>query len=80
MPIYEYFCDKCHGEFEELVFGEELPSCVHCGASQCHKLMSRPCKQHGAHGDGGDYSAPVASASSSSKCGGCSGGNCATCH
>ncbi len=78
MPIYEYFCDKCHGEFEELVFGEELPSCVHCGASQCQKLMSRPCKQHCANG--GDYSAPVANASSSSKCGGCSGGNCATCH
>ncbi len=78
MPIFEYFCSKCHREFEEIVFGDALPSCVHCGASQCEKLMSRPCLQlHGASGGGEGMPAP---SSGSSKCGGCSGGNCATCH
>ncbi len=80
MPIYEYFCDKCHGEFEELVFGDELPSCVHCGASQCQKLMSRPCVQRGGVGSGDGMGMPAAASSGASKCGGCSGGNCATCH
>ncbi len=77
MPIYEYFCSKCHREFEEIVFGNELPSCVHCGASQCEKLISRPCVQRS--GGSGDASMAPPSAGAS-KCGGCSGGNCATCH
>ncbi len=79
MPIFEYFCPKCHHEFEEVVFGNELPHCAHCGASNCEKLMSRPCIQRSAHAAsaGASMGAP---ASGSSKCGGCSGGNCATCH
>ncbi len=78
MPIYEYFCDKCHKEFEELVFGDELPNCPHCGVARCQKLMSRPCLHRG--GASGDGSMATSASSSSSKCGGCSGGNCATCH
>lgn len=75
MPIYEYQCDKCHQEFEELVFGDQIPPCPHCGATQTHKLMSRPC--YHASSDGADsYSPPAASGGG---CAGCSGGNCATC-
>ena len=41
MPIYEYHCDACNKDFEELVFGDAVPPCPHCGASATHKLMSR---------------------------------------
>ena len=30
MPIYEYTCTKCGKDFEELVFGDDLPGCAHC--------------------------------------------------
>lgn len=41
MPIYEYTCTKCGKDFEELVFGDDLPACPHCGAAETRKLMSR---------------------------------------
>ncbi len=80
MPIYEYFCEKCHHEFEELVFGNDTPHCPQCGAAQTQKLMSRPCLHQagGYSSDCGETTTPAPT--SSSKCSGCSGGNCATCH
>lgn len=75
MPIYEYSCEKCHREFEELVFGEAVPICPHCGSRETHKLMSCCSRCAGHYGDG-DY-AP--SGSSGGGCAGCSGGNCASC-
>ncbi len=77
MPIYEYYCDTCHKEFEELVFGDDIPSCPHCNSATCHKLMSRACVHHGANADSAAYTPP---SSGSSKCAGCHGGNCASCH
>jgi len=78
MPIFEYVCGKCGKEFEELVFGDDLPPCPQCGSKKTQKLMSR-CR-HTSGGGGGDY-APSAPASSSGRsgCAGCSGGSCATC-
>lgn len=78
MPMYEYHCTHCGHEFEELVFGDELPPCPSCHAEATEKLLSRPCIQRG--GGMGDF--PMASAPSSSGggCSGCSGGNCASCH
>ncbi len=74
MPIYEFFCEKCHYEFEELVFGSDTPTCPKCGAANAQKLMSRPCLHSGQGGE------PVVGASTpKSKCSGCSGGNCANC-
>lgn len=76
MPIYEYQCDKCCKEFEELVFGDDCPPCPHCGSNETHKMMSC-CVHHGSSNGGGeDYSAPP---SSGGGCAGCSGGNCASC-
>ncbi|MBE6440756.1 MAG: zinc ribbon domain-containing protein [Desulfovibrio desulfuricans] len=75
MPIYEYNCNKCGQDFEELVFDEALPACPHCGSSDTRKLMSC-CARHKGGADGGD-SAPAAS--SGGGCAGCSGGHCATC-
>ncbi len=74
MPIYEYFCEKCQHEFEELVFGDDIPSCPKCCAQNAQKLMSRPCL-HAGQGE----QATSTNTSTSSKCSGCSGGNCANC-
>lgn len=76
MPIYEYVCEKCRCDFEELVFGDDAPACPRCGAVQTRKLMSRPCRHSG--GEGGD-DAPSSYEGGGGGCAGCSGGNCATC-
>jgi len=74
MPIYEYQCNACMEEFEDLVFGDEVLPCPHCGSIKTNKLMSRPC-YHMAGNDG--YTPP--SSGGSSGCAGCPGKNCATC-
>ncbi|EPR35678.1 regulatory protein, FmdB family [Alkalidesulfovibrio alkalitolerans DSM 16529] len=76
MPIYEFVCEKCGREFEELVFGDARPPCPACAASDTKKLMSR-CR-HKSGGAGGDF-APSMPSSGGSGCAGCSGGSCATC-
>ncbi len=42
MPIYEYICDGCGYEFEELQGMSELPVevCPKCGARQVRRKMS----------------------------------------
>jgi len=77
MPIYEYRCDKCGKEFEELVFGtDEVVKCPACGSARTGRLMSC-CRHKSAGGAGlGQASAPA----SGGGCSGCSGGNCSTCH
>ena len=76
MPIYEYSCEKCGREFEELVFDDAAPVCPHCGSRETHKLMSR-CAHCTGGSDGGEYAAP--SSGGGGGCAGCSGGNCASC-
>lgn len=76
MPIYEYNCKKCGQDFEELVFGDALPSCPHCGSVDTQKLLSCCARHRGI--SGGDF-APTTTASSGGGCAGCSGGHCATC-
>ncbi len=82
MPIFEYVCNACGGEFEELVFDrEECPSCPQCGSGDTGKLMSAVRSRIGGGspdvGGGGDTdSAPT---SSGSGCAGCTGGNCSSC-
>jgi len=75
MPIYEYRCGKCGHEFEELVFGQDLPACPKCTALNTEKLISACRHKSGGGSDAGSYSAP----SSGGSCAGCSGGSCATC-
>lgn len=76
MPIYEYHCEACNKDFEELVFGDAVPACPHCGATATHKLMSRCAFAAG--GSDGEMSVP-SSGSTGGGCAGCTGGNCATC-
>ncbi|QJB55426.1 zinc ribbon domain-containing protein [Pseudodesulfovibrio sp. zrk46] len=41
MPIYEYKCEECGHEFEELVSSQEaVPPCPKCKSEKVAKLMS----------------------------------------
>ena len=77
MPIYEFKCEKCGNEFEEIVFGNDCPPCPECESEKTGKLMS--CCRFKS-GGGGDSLGQASSASSGgSSCAGCSGGSCSTC-
>lgn len=43
MPIYEYRCDQCGHEFEEMrrITDESLPPCHKCQSGNTHRLISR---------------------------------------
>ncbi|QGY40038.1 zinc ribbon domain-containing protein [Pseudodesulfovibrio cashew] len=81
MPIFEYQCNDCGNEFEELVFDrDECPPCPKCGSKETGKLMSAVRSRVGggpAASGGESESAPAPAASSG--CAGCSGGNCSSC-
>ncbi len=72
MPIFEYQCKGCGGQFEKLVFGNETPECPDCNSKKVCKLMST-CG-FVSKGAGGQTTS-----SSSSACGGCTAGSCAGC-
>jgi putative FmdB family regulatory protein len=40
MPIYEYTCQNCGREFEELIRGAEQPVCPACGQSRVERQLS----------------------------------------
>ena len=42
MPIYEYTCGDCEGEFELLIRGGDQPACPDCGGRQLQKRLSVP--------------------------------------
>lgn len=73
MPIYEYRCEKCGHEFEQLVLGRECPECPTCQSEQVCRLMSS-CG-FVSKGAGGQ----TVSASAGSSCGGCAATSCAGC-
>ncbi len=76
MPIYEYVCEDCRCEFEELVLcGQEEVSCPQCKSHNVQKQMS-VCRAKWGSGSGGDGGP---SSIGGSSCSGCSGGNCASC-
>lgn len=79
MPIFEYTCNDCGNEFEELVFDrDECPPCPKCDSEKTGKLMSAVRSRVGG---GAPDAGPVESAPSAapSGCGGCSGGDCSSC-
>lgn len=77
MPIYEYACQACGSEFEDIVSATAPnPACPKCKSPDTKKLMSR-CRTR----SGGADAPPVgATSGGGSSCAGCSGGSCATCH
>lgn len=40
MPIFEYRCEECKEEFEELVFGSQEVACPNCGSRSVSKKLS----------------------------------------
>ena len=42
MPIYEYACQQCEHEFEDLVRGDETSKCPACGSEELARLLSLP--------------------------------------
>lgn len=79
MPIYEYRCEKCGCDFEELVFGDAVPPCPKCASPETHKLMSA-CRHSAGHNPGGYQGHTVpAPRGGGGGCAGCSGGSCSTC-
>ncbi|MCA9047912.1 MAG: zinc ribbon domain-containing protein [Planctomycetaceae bacterium] len=42
MPIFEYVCEKCAYQFEQLVSGSEQAECPQCRSKMLEKLMSSP--------------------------------------
>ncbi len=71
MPIFEFECQGCHREFEELVMrSDEVIECPTCGCQDARKLMS-------CFAVGGD----ARRAGGGGGCGGCrpSAGKCGGC-
>lgn len=79
MPIYEYKCEKCGHEFEEIIIGSgEDVVCPSCGSGETGRLMSC-CRHKNGGAPAGLGEAPSAAAAPSGGCAGCSGGNCSSC-
>jgi putative FmdB family regulatory protein len=70
MPIFEYICEKCGNEFEELVFDRQAPvNCPGCGSKKPRKKFSVF-----AHKSDSGFTS-----SSGSSCSGCTTSNCSGC-
>jgi putative FmdB family regulatory protein len=41
MPIFEYICQKCHHQFEALIFGNRKAECPKCHATRLAPQLSR---------------------------------------
>ena len=81
MPIYDFVCKSCAKKFEELVFSDDLPACVHCQSGDTERLVSRPSRPSNS---ARSFSATTAtgdamSGSAGSSCSGCSGSSCSSC-
>jgi putative FmdB family regulatory protein len=70
MPIYEYVCMECESHFEELVRGDETPSCPDCGKANVSKQFSMFATR------GTAATTPVFSGGAPRRSGGCCGGGC----
>ena len=72
MPIYEYRCEHCGEEFEELVLGKFLEvSCPTCTNQDVTRLIS----SFSFKSEGG-----LSKSAGSSGCSTCSSSNCSSCH
>ena len=73
MPIYEYCCQKCGLEFEQLLLDRNASvQCPECGSSDPKKKMSVF-----AHKSDAGF---TPSSGGGSSCNGCSSGVCTGCH
>ncbi len=42
MPIYDFTCDDCQKDFEDIVIQSEMPDCPHCGGKNVNRKVSAP--------------------------------------
>ncbi|MDR0355879.1 MAG: zinc ribbon domain-containing protein [Deltaproteobacteria bacterium] len=76
MPIYEFKCQDCGQEFEELMLSRSAePVCPVCGRSNCQKHLS----SFRLGPAGGTMDLASSSSSSSSSCGSCNASSCVGC-
>ncbi len=77
MPLYEYHCDDCQGEFEVLCSfsrADEPVSCIQCNSSHTRRAISL----FSAISKGGDGMESSRSKGGSS-CASCAATSCSTC-
>ena len=73
MPIYEYSCCDCEGDFELLLRSRETAECPACGSQKLEKQLSIPAAHSGVA-----ESLPVCQAPAETGCGApqCGSGGC----
>jgi putative FmdB family regulatory protein len=72
MPIFEYHCQSCQDDFEQIVFNpKNRVRCPRCQGSKVRKKPSAFSFKSGSK---------FVAASNSGGCGGCSSHHCSTCH
>ena len=73
MPIYEFVCEDCGEEFEELILGSKNEiACPKCSSKKCTKKMSAFAFKSGSTFVGTGKKA-------SAGCSGCTSSSCSTC-
>ncbi len=40
MPLYEYQCEACQHQFEQLILKQDVPVCPACGSGSVQRLVS----------------------------------------
>jgi putative FmdB family regulatory protein len=55
MPIYEFYCKRCQGNFESLMKPYDPVRCPECGGVECEKQITA----HSSYSIQGDNSASV---------------------
>lgn len=76
MPIYEYRCNRCSKDFEELILSKnEEVFCPKCGTPEVARKLS-VCSIRTGGSSGVDL---PSSPSAGSACSGCAATSCATC-
>jgi putative FmdB family regulatory protein len=72
MPIFEYHCEKCQGDFEKIVFN--IQSKVACPLCQSNKVKRK------VSAFSFKSSSKFVASSKSGGCSSCSSHHCSTCH
>ncbi len=72
MPIFEYQCQNCEKDFEQIILNpKNKVKCPHCQSSKVNKKLSAFSFKSGGK---------VGAASSSLGCSSCARPHCSTCH
>jgi putative FmdB family regulatory protein len=72
MPIFEYHCQSCQDDFEQIVLNEKIRvQCPRCQSSKVKKKVSAFSFKSGSK---------FVAASNSGGCSGCSSHECSSCH